>query len=74
MGGGSIRSLRKKREIKGAIEALRNDSPVDSVILNIDEMGPVAAKSYPGQEAVNIQARPAQRARQEIDYGRRAKG
>jgi len=47
---------------------------VDSVILNIDEMGPVAAKSYPGQEAVNIQARPAQRARQEIDYGRRAKG
>jgi transposase len=37
-------------------------------------MGPVAAKSYPGQEAVDVQARPAQRARQEIDYGRRAKG
>jgi hypothetical protein len=37
-------------------------------------MGPVAAKSYPGQEAIDVQARPAQRARQEIDYGRRAKG
>jgi len=37
-------------------------------------MGPVAAKSYPGQEAVDVQARPAQRAKQEIDYGRRAKG
>lgn len=37
-------------------------------------MGPVAAKSYPGQEAVKIDVRPAQRAKQEIDYGRRAKG
>jgi transposase len=37
-------------------------------------MGPVAAKSYPGQEAVNVTVRPAQRATQEIDYGRRGKG
>jgi hypothetical protein len=37
-------------------------------------MGPVAAKSYPGQEAINVLVRPAQRATQEIDYGRRAKG
>jgi hypothetical protein len=37
-------------------------------------MGPVAAKSYPGQEAIKVQVRPAQRAKQEIDYGRRAKG
>lgn len=37
-------------------------------------MGPVAAKSYPGQQAVDVQARPAHRAKQEIDYGRRAKG
>ena len=37
-------------------------------------MGPVAAKSYPGQEAVEVQVRPAQRAKQEIDYGRRDKG
>ncbi len=59
---------------EGAIAALRNNPPADSVVLDIDEMGPEAAKSYPGQEAVNIQARPAQRAKQEIDYGRRAKG
>ncbi len=44
------------------------------MILNIDEMGPVAAKSYPGQEAIDVNIRPAQRAKQEIDYGRRAKG
>lgn len=37
-------------------------------------MGPVAAKSYPGQEAIAVQVRPAERAKQEIDYGRRAKG
>jgi hypothetical protein len=37
-------------------------------------MGPVAATSYPGQEAIAIQKRPAVRAKQEIDYGRRAKG
>ena len=43
----------------------------------LDEMGPVAAKSYPGQDLV----RPgrgagagAERATQEIDYGRRGKG
>jgi DDE superfamily endonuclease len=42
--------------------------------VNVAEMGPVAAKSDPGPEAVDVQARPAQRARQEIDYGRRAKG
>lgn len=37
-------------------------------------MGPVSAKSSPGQQAVNVRARPAQRAKQEIDYGRRGKG
>lgn len=37
-------------------------------------MGPVAAKSYPGQEAIAVHVRPALRAKQEIDYGRRAKG
>jgi len=37
-------------------------------------MGPVSAKSYPGQEAIDVNARPAQRAKQEIDYGRRAFG
>jgi len=37
-------------------------------------MGPVSAKSYPGQRAIDVTARPAQRAKQEIDYGRRGKG
>jgi transposase len=45
----------------------------------MDEMGPVAAKSYLGHQLTRAlpQAeprRPAQRARQEIDYGRRDKG
>lgn len=45
-------------------------------MVNLDEMGPEAAKSYPGQQLVH-QAdgqRPAERARQEADYGRRGKG
>jgi len=45
-------------------------------VVNLDEMGPEAAKSYPGQQLVH-QAdgqRPAERARQEADYGRRGKG
>jgi hypothetical protein len=43
-------------------------------------MGPVSAKSYQGQELVQIVPqegiveKPTQRARQEIDYGRRDKG
>ncbi len=45
-------------------------------MVNLDEMGPEAAKSYSGQTLVH-QAdgqRPAERARQEADYGRRGKG
>jgi transposase len=37
-------------------------------------MGPVSAKSYPGQQAVQANLRPAERAKQEIDYGRRGRG
>jgi transposase len=37
-------------------------------------MGPEAAKSHPGQDGVDTTRRPAQRAKQEIDYGRRGKG
>src|SRR5262245_63271504 len=45
----------------------------------MDEMGPVAAKSYLGQQLALVEPqaeprRPAQRARPEIDYGRRDKG
>ena len=42
-------------------------------------MGPEAAKSFPGRELVRAQpdpttGRPAERARQAVDYGRRGKG
>src|SRR5215212_5936434 len=37
-------------------------------------MGPVAAKSYQGKALVRTAPPQAERARQEIDYGRRAKG
>jgi hypothetical protein len=37
-------------------------------------MGPVASKSYPGQRVVRPTAPSTERARQEIDYGRRGKG
>ena len=45
----------------------------------MDEMGPVAAKSYPGHQLTRARPqaeprRPAQRARKEIDNGRRDKG
>ena len=31
---------------------MRTDPPAGSVIVDIDEMGPVAAKSYPGRHLV----------------------
>ena len=37
-------------------------------------MGPQAAKSVPGTQLIDVTKRPAQRATQEIDYGRRGKG
>jgi transposase len=37
-------------------------------------MGPQAAKSFAGTQLVDVTKRPAQRAKQEIDYGRRGKG
>lgn len=42
----------------------------------MDEMGPESAKSYPGQALVHEPngQQPAERAKQEIDYGRRGKG
>lgn len=47
--------------------------------MNLDEMGPESAKSFLGKQVVHAQpetqtGKPAERARQEIDYGRRAKG
>ena len=48
-------------------------------MLCLDQMGPESAKSFPGQQVVRAlpdpeDARPAERARQEIDYGRRGAG
>ena len=43
----------------------------------MDQMGPLSAKSYAGARVLKVAAqagRPAGRARQEIDYGRRGKG
>jgi transposase len=43
-------------------------------VICLDEMGPEAAKSFPGRRPVPVVAEPGARARQEIDYGRRGKG
>jgi len=44
------------------------------VVVCLDEMGPESAKTFAGQQLIDATARPAERARQEIDYGRRGKG
>jgi hypothetical protein len=47
------------------------------VIVCLDEMGPESAKSFPGQQLVQGQPtgeEPAERAKQEVDYGRRGRG
>jgi len=49
------------------------------VTVCLDEMGPEAAKSFPGQQLVRALPdpegkKPAERAKQEVDYGRRGKG
>jgi hypothetical protein len=48
-------------------------------VICLDQMGPESAKSFPGQQLVHTtsaaeQPPRAERARQEIDYGRRGKG
>jgi transposase len=47
-------------------------------VICLDEMGPESAKSFPGQQVVHRDPDPttgtAERATQEIDYGRRGKG
>jgi hypothetical protein len=44
------------------------------VTVCLDEMGPEAAKSFPGRRLVSVALKPGARATQEIDYGRRGKG
>ena len=64
---GSIPTSRKK----GAIEQLYTAPPTGSVVICLDEMGPQKAKSHPGRQLVRPAGPKAERARQEIDYGRR---
>src|SRR5919199_4629000 len=59
------------RPKKGAIEQLYTAAPAGSVVVCLDEMGPQAAKSYPGQRLVKPAGPKAERAKQGIDYGRR---
>ena len=54
---------------EGAIEQLYTAPPAGSIVVCLDEMGPQASKSYPGQHLVR--ASEGERATQEIDYGRR---
>jgi transposase len=61
---------------RGAITSLYTTPPEGSVIVCLDEMGPQAVKSYPGKQLVYpeaAEAKPAGRAKQLIDYGRRGK-
>ena len=67
------------RPKKGRIDTLSTTPPDKSAVSCLDQMGPVAAQSSPGQPLVRTEPaeappRPAQRATQEIDYGRRGKG
>src|SRR3954466_13674592 len=59
------------RASKGAIEHLYTAPPDTSVVVCLDEMGPQASQSYPGRRLVKPAGPPAERAKQEIDYGRR---
>ena len=64
--------LTLKAPYKGVIEQLYTAPPVGSVVVCQDEME--AARSFPGQQLVKPAAPEAERAKQEIDYGRRGSG
>jgi hypothetical protein len=59
------------RQKKGVIEPLDTAPPSGSIVVCLDEMGPQTAKSYPGQQLVKPDPPNAERAKQEIDSGRR---
>jgi hypothetical protein len=71
-----------KETYKGAIERLYTDQPAGSAVVCLDEMGPEAAKGFPWRRVVRAEPRvapdgalrPAGRAKQAADYGRRGKG
>ena len=56
---------------KRAIERLYAYPPADSVVLCVDEMGPLSARSYPGRELVpRLEQGRAGRAKQELELDR----
>src|SRR4029078_9488080 len=62
------------RAQKGALELFCPAPPEGGVVVCLDEMGPQSARSSPGRRVVKPAPPKAQRAKQEIDYGRRGKG
>ena len=52
---------------KGAIERLYTSPPAGSIVACLDEMGPIASKSYPGQRVV----RPAAPSQSGPSYARK---
>src|ERR1700759_600558 len=70
-GGNLVRRAGRSRGCakKGPIDQLYTAPPAGDVGVCLDEMGPQASKSYPGQRLVR--ASEGERATQEIDYGRR---
>lgn len=59
---------------KGVIEQLYTDPPEHSVVLCIDEMGPLASRTYEAKQLTKIHGPPAGRAKVELDYKHRPKG
>ena len=56
---------------RGRSSASTPPRPQGGVVVCLDEMGPLSARSYPGRRVVKPAPPKAQRAKQEIDYGRR---
>jgi transposase len=52
---------------------LYTNPPPDAVVLWLDEMGPLSAKSYPGTRLIRTEPECG-RAKQEVDYGLRGSG
>lgn len=76
---GSARGWTPRSPRKGRITTRSAEAPERSAVEYQDELGPEGAKGFPGQQLVRARPdsqgpRPAERARQETDDGRRGKG
>src|SRR4051794_33779032 len=58
------------RAQKGAIERLYTAPPAGGIVVCLDEMGPLSARSYPGRRVVKAAPPKAQGGKEEIGYGR----